>query len=60
MYGEKNDNTGCIFISHFVLMFISWQQAGGAIVMDAEATSALHKRGVAATDDSFKFIWFKV
>ncbi|XP_030960148.1 alanine--tRNA ligase [Quercus lobata] len=35
------------------------KQAGGAIIMDAEATSALHKRGVAATDDSFKFIWFK-
>ena len=49
-----------MFISHFVLIFISWQQAGGAIIMDAEATSALHKRGVAATDDSFKFIWFKV
>ncbi len=28
--------------------------------MDADATSALHKRGVAATDDTFKFIWFKV
>ncbi|VVA14736.1 PREDICTED: alanine--tRNA ligase [Prunus dulcis] len=33
------------------------KQAGGAIVMDADATAALHKRGVAATDDSFKFIW---
>lgn len=28
--------------------------------MDAEATSALHKKGVSATDDSFKFIWFEV
>ncbi|KAE8077372.1 hypothetical protein FH972_015943 [Carpinus fangiana] len=35
------------------------KQAGGAIVMDADATAALHKKGVAATDDSFKFIWFK-
>lgn len=35
------------------------RQAGGAIVMDAEATAALHKRGVLATDDSFKFIWFQ-
>lgn len=38
----------------------SLQQSGGAIVMDAEATAALHKKGVAATDDSFKFTWFKV
>ena len=28
--------------------------------MDADATSALHKRGVAPTDDSFKFTWFQV
>ncbi|XP_062145946.1 alanine--tRNA ligase [Alnus glutinosa] len=35
------------------------KQAGGAIVMDADATAALHKIGVAATDDSFKFIWLK-
>ncbi|KAJ6682416.1 ALANYL-TRNA SYNTHETASE [Salix koriyanagi] len=35
------------------------KQSGGAIVMDAEATSALHKKGVSATDDSFKFIWFE-
>ncbi|KAE8654796.1 Alanine--tRNA ligase [Hibiscus syriacus] len=35
------------------------KQAGGAIVMDADATSALHKKGVYTTDDSFKFIWFK-
>lgn len=35
------------------------KQAGGAIVMDADATAALHKRGVLATDDSFKFIWFQ-
>ncbi|OVA11024.1 Alanine-tRNA ligase [Macleaya cordata] len=35
------------------------QQAGGAIVMDADATSELHKRGVAPTDDSYKFIWHK-
>lgn len=35
------------------------KQAGGAIVMDADATAALHKKGVLATDDSFKFIWFQ-
>lgn len=28
--------------------------------MDADATSALHKKGVSATDDSFKFICFEV
>lgn len=28
--------------------------------MDADATAALHKRGVLATDDSFKFFWFQV
>ncbi|KAG8498229.1 hypothetical protein CXB51_007252 [Gossypium anomalum] len=38
---------------------LSFQQAGGAIVMDADATSALHKKGVSTTDDSFKFIWFQ-
>ncbi|KAJ9708026.1 hypothetical protein PVL29_000201 [Vitis rotundifolia] len=35
------------------------KQAGGTIVMDADATSALHKQGVAPTDDSFKFTWFQ-
>ncbi|KAJ1389653.1 Translation protein, beta-barrel domain superfamily [Sesbania bispinosa] len=35
------------------------KQAGGAIVMDADATSALHKRGISPTDDSFKYVWFK-
>lgn len=28
--------------------------------MDADATSVLHKKGVSATDDSYKFIWFQV
>ncbi|XP_050943638.1 alanine--tRNA ligase-like [Cucumis melo] len=28
--------------------------------MDADATTALRKQGVASTDDKFKFIWFKV
>ncbi|KAL6320538.1 hypothetical protein AAG906_007617 [Vitis piasezkii] len=37
----------------------SWQKAGGAIVMDADATAALHKMGVAATDDISKFTWFE-
>ncbi|CAN1255167.1 Alanine--tRNA ligase, partial [Linum perenne] len=37
----------------------SWQQAGGAIVMDADATSTLHKKDVSATDDSYKYIWFE-
>ncbi|KHN32273.1 Alanine--tRNA ligase, partial [Glycine soja] len=35
------------------------KQAGGAIVMDADATSALHKRGIVPTNDSFKYAWFK-
>ncbi|KAF8068140.1 hypothetical protein N665_1150s0013 [Sinapis alba] len=35
------------------------KQAGGAIVMDADATSTLHKIGVLATDDSSKYIWFQ-
>ncbi|KAK9149863.1 hypothetical protein Scep_008620 [Stephania cephalantha] len=35
------------------------KQGSGAISMDADATSELHKRGIAATDDSAKFIWFK-
>ncbi|KAK7404351.1 hypothetical protein VNO78_05181 [Psophocarpus tetragonolobus] len=35
------------------------KQAGGAIIMDADATSALHKRSIAPTDDSFKYAWFK-
>ncbi|XP_030453528.1 alanine--tRNA ligase [Syzygium oleosum] len=35
------------------------KQAGGAIALDAEATSTLSKKGVAKTDDSFKFIWFQ-
>ncbi|CAN6930735.1 unnamed protein product [Brassica oleracea] len=35
------------------------KQADGSIVMDADATSKLHKAGVLATDDSFKYTWFK-
>ncbi|XP_071698599.1 alanine--tRNA ligase-like [Rutidosis leptorrhynchoides] len=35
------------------------KQAAVAIVMDADATSALHKRGVPTTNDSFKYEWFK-
>ncbi|KAJ6916686.1 hypothetical protein NC652_019181 [Populus alba x Populus x berolinensis] len=35
-------------------------QAGGAIVIDVNATLALHKKGISATDDSFKFIWFDI
>ncbi|MCL7042423.1 hypothetical protein MKW94_013428, partial [Papaver nudicaule] len=35
------------------------KQVGGAIVMDADATSELHKRGVSPTDDNYKFIWHK-
>ncbi|KAI9391327.1 hypothetical protein POPTR_007G070250v4, partial [Populus trichocarpa] len=27
--------------------------------IDVDATSALHKKGISATDDSFKFIWFE-
>ncbi|OAY78554.1 Alanine--tRNA ligase [Ananas comosus] len=32
---------------------------GDSIVMDADATSELRKRGLAATDDSAKFVWHK-
>lgn len=42
----------------FVLFL--FQQAGGTIAMDADATAALRKKAVASTDDKFKFIWFKV
>ncbi|KAK2664774.1 hypothetical protein Ddye_003348 [Dipteronia dyeriana] len=35
------------------------KQAGGAIVLDADATAALHKGRVSATDDSYKFSWFQ-
>ncbi|KAL3652105.1 hypothetical protein CASFOL_001786 [Castilleja foliolosa] len=35
------------------------KQAGGAIGMDADTTSSLHKRRIAPTDDSFKFTWVK-
>ncbi|KAH6830422.1 Alanyl-tRNA synthetase [Perilla frutescens var. hirtella] len=35
------------------------KQSGGVISMDADATATLHKKGVAATDDSFKFTWFQ-
>ncbi|KAL2545633.1 Alanine--tRNA ligase [Forsythia ovata] len=35
------------------------KQAGGTVVMDADATAALHKKGVAPTDDSFKFTWLE-
>ncbi|XP_050209897.1 alanine--tRNA ligase-like [Mercurialis annua] len=35
------------------------KQAGGNIVMDADATSALHRKGVSVTDDSFKFTLFE-
>lgn len=41
-------------------LYYMWQQAGGAIIMDADATAALHKRGIPATDDSYKFTWFQV
>lgn len=37
-----------------------WQQDGVSIVLDAEATSELHRQGVATTDDSSKFIWHQV
>lgn len=42
------------------LVYSPLQQGGGAIAMDADATSTLHKKGVSPTDDSFKFIWFQV
>lgn len=49
-----------------VILKLSWfsllysQQAGGTIGMDADATASLHKKGIKATDDSFKFTWFQV
>lgn len=43
-----------------MLWTYTWQNAGGAIAMDADATAALHKKGVAATNDIFKFTWFQV
>lgn len=39
---------------------LSLQQAGGTILLDADATAALNKSGVVTTDDSFKFTWFQV
>ncbi|CAM8955685.1 unnamed protein product [Rhodiola kirilowii] len=35
------------------------KDTGRTIVMDANATSELPKKGVAATDDSSKFVWFQ-
>nr|GLL19870.1 alanine--tRNA ligase-like [Ipomoea trifida] len=35
------------------------KNSGGAIVMDADATAALHKKGIATTNDIFKFTWFQ-
>ncbi|KAK9683990.1 hypothetical protein RND81_10G179400 [Saponaria officinalis] len=35
------------------------KQAGGVIVMDANATASLHKNGVPTTDDSSKYVWYQ-
>ncbi|XP_077222663.1 alanine--tRNA ligase-like [Tasmannia lanceolata] len=35
------------------------KQVGGTIAMDADATSELHRKGVAPTDDNSKFIWYQ-
>lgn len=48
-----------LMVTNFLTLYIL-QQSGGAIVLDAEATSTLSKKGVTKTDDSFKFIWFQV
>ncbi|CAH9070866.1 unnamed protein product [Cuscuta epithymum] len=32
---------------------------GGGIVLDADATAALHKKGISPTNDLFKFTWFQ-
>ena len=48
------------FVSFTFRLIPLFQQAGGTIVMDADATATLHKKAVASTDDKFKFIWFKV
>lgn len=37
-----------------------FQQAGGTIIMDADATAALRNKGIDTTNDSFKFTWFQV
>uniref|UniRef100_A0A0D3BME8 Alanine--tRNA ligase n=1 Tax=Brassica oleracea var. oleracea TaxID=109376 RepID=A0A0D3BME8_BRAOL len=53
------DNVGIVLESTSFYAEQGGQQAGGAIVMDADATSTLHKTGVLATDDSSKYIWFQ-
>ncbi|KAK1267798.1 Alanine--tRNA ligase [Acorus gramineus] len=41
------------------LLRVELLKVGDTIVMDADAVSELHKKGVAVTDDSSKFIWFQ-
>lgn len=41
-------------------LVLFFQQAGGTIIMDADATAALRNKGVDTTNDSFKFTWFQV
>lgn len=50
----------CYFHSIVCTEIFAWQQAGGTILLDADATSALHKRGILATNDNFKFLLFQV
>lgn len=42
------------------LMFGLLQTGGAALVLEAEATAALQSKGIAPTDDSYKYIWNKV
>ncbi|KAI5673761.1 hypothetical protein M9H77_14125 [Catharanthus roseus] len=35
------------------------KQAGGTIIMDADATAALRNKGINVTNDAFKFTWFQ-
>lgn len=59
---KKNDeNCCCVAVAILVCIYkFAWQQAGDSILLDADATSVLHKRRIMATDDSFKFTLFQV
>lgn len=42
---------------YWYFIMIYGQQAGKTIAMDADATSALQKKGISTTNDIFKFTW---
>lgn len=56
--GKTNSRENALY--RLILWLNPWQKAAGGIVMDADATAALHNMGVAATDDTSKFTWFQV